>query len=82
MFSYGESPAAPKFNIVSKPNDWTVSAQSVVGRAKRGALTETQRTQLEFWTAFREHMEGKSFIQCRKGNAATVRSKTVKPRSW
>jgi len=62
LWKIGESPVAPKFNIVSKPNDWTRSVQ----RAAEGEITEHKRTQLEFWTAFREYMEEKSSIRCHK----------------
>lgn len=42
------SPCAPKFNIVSKPNDWSRS----VARATRGELSDTELFQQEYWTAF------------------------------
>jgi len=55
----GISPAAPKFNVVSKPNDWS---RQVSERASEiGSLTPTKKLQLEFWTEFRayatEHAE-------------------------
>ena len=50
----GESLPAPKFNVVSKPNDWT---KSVTDAAKphAGELTEAKALQLEFWTSFHEY---------------------------
>ena len=62
LWKIGDSPIAPKFNIVSKPNDWTRSVQ----RAAEGEITEHKRTQLAFWTAFRNYMEEKSSIRCHK----------------
>jgi len=60
LWRIGDSPPAPKFNIVSKPNEWTK-------RHKSGPLTETQQTQLEFWSGFREHLiEHRSFIKSQK----------------
>jgi hypothetical protein len=42
LWRIGDSPPAPKFNVVAKPNDW----QKTVVEAARGAeLTDTQRTQ-------------------------------------
>lgn len=59
------SPLAPKFNIVSKPNDWSRTVQ--LEAAKTAELSETKQLQLQFWTGFREHMEGKkSFVRCQK----------------
>lgn len=52
LWRIGESATAPKFNIVSKPNDW---ARTVSGTVRRGGLTDTKQTQLAFWTAFREY---------------------------
>lgn len=62
LWRIGDSPVAPKFNIVSKPNDWTRSVQ----RAAEGEITEHKRVQLQFWTAFRDYMEEKSGIRCQK----------------
>jgi hypothetical protein len=55
-----ESPIAPKFNVVSQPNDWS--------RTVRAAATETplQVTQLRFWSAFRDYMDKNSQIRCQK----------------
>ena len=51
LWRIGDSPAAPKFNVVSKPNDWSRS----VARGKRsldeGELSEVRALQLEYWAA-------------------------------
>ena len=62
LWRIGDSPAAPKFNIVSKPNDWTKGGY----RSRAGKLTDYQQLQLEFWTAFKEYMTGHSEIKCSK----------------
>jgi hypothetical protein len=51
LWRIGDSQKAPRFNVVSRPNDW---AKSVIPPS---ALTETQELQLEYWTKFREYME-------------------------
>lgn len=56
LWRIGNSPMAPKFNIVCKPNDWSRSVISAAKTAADGTLTENQQLQLEYWTAFREHM--------------------------
>lgn len=49
VWKIGDSLAAPKFNIVSKPNDWgkTQKASNGLGKA--------QKLQGEFWQAFGEY---------------------------
>jgi len=54
LWRIGESAIAPKFNIVSKPNNWSNTIKSSVERTE---LTETKKMQLKFWTQFREYME-------------------------
>jgi len=58
-----DSPAAPKFNVVSKPNEWSRQVVENAARAAEGNLSETKRLQMEFWTGFRERCEraGKPF---------------------
>ncbi|MEX2237998.1 MAG: DUF4268 domain-containing protein [Dehalococcoidia bacterium] len=57
LWKIGDSPAAPRFSIVSKPNDWSKTIrQSVQG----GGHNEVQQLYLEYWAAFREWAEQKS----------------------
>lgn len=57
LWRIGESPMAPKFNVVSQPNDWTKSVKDQAANAQSGELTEFQRLHLEFWTQFRQYLE-------------------------
>ncbi|AUR10515.1 hypothetical protein PhaeoP48_00502 [Phaeobacter inhibens] len=72
LWRIGESPAAPKFNIVAKPNDW----KREVGRSTRSMepanLTETKRLQLEFWEA----------LKVRLANHPKLRSQKPLPQHW
>ena len=66
LWRIGDSPIAPKFNIVSKPNDWirTVSAGRQPGG---GDLSPLRQMQLEYWTAFRDYLhEHHSSIKTQK----------------
>jgi Domain of unknown function (DUF4268) len=64
LWRIGDSPVAPKFNIVSQPNDWTRSVQAAAkGTAE---ISEHKQTQLRFWIAFKEFMERNSRIRCQK----------------
>jgi hypothetical protein len=56
LWRIGDSPMAPKFNIVCKPNDWSRHIVSAAKSAADGSLSENQQLQLEYWTAFREYM--------------------------
>ncbi len=57
LWRIGGSPCAPKFNIVSKPNDWSRSVVQVA----RGQLSDTEAMQLDYWRDFLQvlnEMEG------------------------
>lgn len=67
LWRIGDSPMAPKFNVVSKPNDWTKTVQSSTGQGTGGELSEHKQTQLRFWIAFKGYLEQKkSVIRCQK----------------
>lgn len=73
LWKIGDSPVAPKFNIVSKPNDWTREVSVAAKGIETGELTETKRLQLEFWTEFHKFMN-------QKGGA--VKPTKPSPRHW
>jgi hypothetical protein len=64
LWRIGNSAVAPKFNMVSKPNDWSKTVRSSASKASE--LSDVKRTQLDFWTAFRDYMEDHSNIRCQK----------------
>jgi hypothetical protein len=41
---------------VCKPNNWSRSVTNAAQRIESEELSETKRTQLEFWTGFREFL--------------------------
>jgi hypothetical protein len=57
LWRIGDSPVAPKFNVVSQPNDWSKTVKISAGGGSSGSLTGTQQTHLEFWTQFRQFMQ-------------------------
>lgn len=62
-----DSPYAPKFQIISQPNEW---AKAVKKSTKESVLSETQLIQLEFWTEFRKYgTDQNSNLVFRKPNA-------------
>jgi hypothetical protein len=65
LWRIGDSPTAPKFNIISQPNDWSRTVQKAAGGS--GEVSEHKQLQLRFWTGFKEYMESKhSFVRCQK----------------
>ena len=51
VWRIGDSPYAPKFNIVAKPNTWTKG-----GPTRTQELSPGKRLQLGFWIGFRKHV--------------------------
>jgi len=73
LWRIGDSPLAPKFNIISKPNDWTRSVSGAASRLETENLTKAKQLQLEYWTAFRQHM---------LSNSKIVRPQKAHPQHW
>lgn len=55
LWRMGRSPVAPKFNVISEPNDWTRTIAGATGGD--GKMTETQQLYLEYWRALKAHLE-------------------------
>jgi len=70
VWKIGNSEPAPKFHIISKPNNWTKSVKQSVRNTE---LTETKLLQLKFWDSFKQYAQSKSMnLKLRKTN----------PRHW
>ncbi len=70
VWQIGNSPYAPKFQVISQPNDW---AKAVKKSNPQNELSEVRLMQLEFWTEFKKYS---------KENNATIRLRKPLPRSW
>lgn len=51
LWQIEDSPPAPRFSVISRPNDWK---KSVRASAQEGDLTDTTTKQLEFWQQLKE----------------------------
>ena len=66
VWKIGNSEPAPKFHIISKPNNWTKSIKQSV---QKSALTETKKLQLKFWNHFKQYaIENNLNLRLRKAN--------------
>lgn len=64
LWQIGDSPNAPKFQVVSKPNDW---AKAIKKSTTQSDLSDRRIMQLEFWTQFKEYAASqKSSLRLRK----------------
>jgi hypothetical protein len=64
LWRIGDSQPAPKFNIVSKPNDWSKVVRSSNGAD--GQVSAHKQLQLEFWQAMREYAAEHGQIRMQK----------------
>lgn len=62
LWRIGDSPLAPKFNIISKPNDWTRNVSGAAKRISSSALSETKLLQQDFWKEFCTYLDQSSSI--------------------
>ena len=67
LFQIGNSAPAPKFEIISQPNDWTKTVQHAAESGRE--FTDHKLLQQKFWREFRQFMEEKeSFVRCQKAS--------------
>jgi hypothetical protein len=66
LWRIGDSPLAPKFNVVSKPNDWTQTVREQVA----AQMSPNQQLHYDFWTQFR------AFLEARGSAVRTTRPST------
>ena len=68
LFQIDDSPVAPHFSVISKPNDWSKTIRIVAGE-----LTPTRKLQLSFWTKLKEHAAQRG---------TSLKFQTPRPQSW
>ena len=55
LWRIDESNIAPKFNIISSPNNWTKTVKAT--QAPTNNITDLKLNQLEYWTKFSEYLD-------------------------
>lgn len=73
LWCIGDSPAAPKFNVVSKPNDWSRSTATARKAIAETAMTPTREMQQDYWEAVQ------SALALRKNGISRIKAL---PQSW
>lgn len=56
LWRIGESEPAPKFNIISQPNEWESTVKTIKQGIEAGNLSNARQLQLDFWIGFREYI--------------------------
>jgi hypothetical protein len=67
------SPPAPRFNIISKPNDWSKAVGRAARRIDEEPVSETKALQLRYWQALNAYLEA---------HTPGIRTRLPKPRHW
>lgn len=57
LWRIGDSLAAPKFNIISKPNDWSRDVNVAARAISAEPVTDTKQKQLAYWTQWRDRLD-------------------------
>ena len=70
LWQIENSPPAPKFVIISKPNSWAKTIKSISENAK---YSETKLKQQEFWQLFKEYATS---------NNTVLRLRNARPEHW
>lgn len=70
LWQIGNSPFAPKFQIISQPNDW---AKAIKTSTNQSALSDTKLLQLDFWNKFKEYAQT---------NNSKLKLRKPSPLSW
>lgn len=73
LWKIGDSNLAPKFNIISKPNNWSKALKKAASTSAQGKVTDLKMLQLDFWTALNEYFSG---------NETSVNIRTPRPQHW
>lgn len=71
LWRIGDSPLAPKFEVVVKPNDWVKSGREQARAA--AATSPTKQLQQKFWMALIEYLTAK---------APQIRPQKPRPQHW
>lgn len=71
LWRIGDSAIAPKFNVISKPNNWVKTISAI--RQSDGSLTPVEQLRFEYWQSFVGYLEEQhSFLKAREPKPTTA----------
>lgn len=73
LWRIGQSPVAPAFDVVCKPNEWSRTISGAANRMVESEVSDTRLLYRDYWAALVEHLD-----QC----GSTVRMKKPQPQTW
>lgn len=73
LWRISDSPVAPKFNVVCRPNDWSKTVAEGAARVGNDSLSESKQIQRDFWTAFRDYV---------LANSTRIKPTKPLPQNW
>ena len=71
LWRIGDSPTAPKFEVVVKPNDWVKTSRDDVRKARDDS--PTKQLQQRFWVELKKYLDK---------NAPHIRHQAARPQHW
>ena len=73
LWKIGNSKLAPKFNVISKPNNWAKALKKSTSSETTTNMSSLKMLQLEFWTSMNEFFNTKS---------SAINTRTPRPQHW
>jgi len=73
LWKIGNSPAAPKFNIISQPNNWSKTVARAAKNLDNQETSETKGLQYHYWQNFISYLENSS---------SKLRPQAPTPKHW
>jgi len=73
LWRIDDSLAAPKFNIISKPNNWTKTVTQAAHRISQEGVSETKELQYRYW---------EQLINFLQDSRSKLRPQNPRPRHW
>ncbi|MEZ5715334.1 MAG: DUF4268 domain-containing protein [Paracoccaceae bacterium] len=79
LWRIDQSPIAPRFNVVVKPDDWARLTETARrSDAQGGELSDLQKTYLRYWGAFRDYLQDMNDLT----DNARLRPRKPLPQTW
>jgi len=73
LWKISDSPFAPKFNIISKPNSWAKALKKSTSSQSTSITSDLKLLQREFWSSFNDYVQTKE---------STLSVRTPRPQHW